>query len=602
MATPLSHDTSHSALRTVAVVGLGTMGTGIVEVLARAGRTVVGIDISEAAAVRAVAAVEAATSRAVARDRLTGPERTDLLARISTSTELRAAADADLVIEVAPESYEIKQQIFRELDAVVRPDTVLATGTNALSVTRLAAESSRPERVLGLHFFNPAPAMRLVEVVSSVLTSPDAVTAVTRLALDLGKEPVAVGDRPGFVADGLLFGYLNQAAAMYEAKYASREDIDAAMRLGCGLPMGPLALLDLIGVDTARTVLEAMYAESHDRLHAPAPILGQLSAAGLTGRKSGRGFYTYEASGSATVVRDALTPLSGGGPVAGRAVHSVGVAGSGTMASGIAEVFAKAGHEVVLAARSAEKAQAAKARIGASLARSVDRGRLTAEAAARVLDRITPAGSYDAFAEVDLAVEAVAEDLDVKRQLFGTLDKVCRPGAVLATTTSSLPVIACARATSRPQDVIGLHFFNPAPAMKLVEVVRTVLTSDETHATARGVCAGIKKHAVDCGDRAGFIVNALLFPYLNNAVKMVQEHYASLDDIDAAMRLGGGYPMGPFELLDVVGLDVSLAIERVLHREFRDPGLAPAPLLEHLVAAGCLGRKTGRGFREYARR
>jgi 3-hydroxybutyryl-CoA dehydrogenase len=272
------------------------------------------------------------------------------------------------------------------------------------------------------------------------------------------------------------------------------------------------------------------------------------------------------------------------------------------MASGIAEVFAKAGYAVVLAARSAEKAETAKARIGKSLARSVDKGRLTAEAAARTLELITPTGTYDDFADVDLAVEAVAEDLEVKRQLFATLDKVCKPGAVLATTTSSLPVVACARATSRPQDVIGMHFFNPAPAMKLVEVVRTVLTADDVHATVREVCAKIRKHPVDCGDRAGFIVNALLFPYLNNAIKMVQEHYASLDDIDAAMRLGGGYPMGPFELLDVVGLDVSLAIEKVLHREFRDPGLAPAPLLEHLVAAGCLGRKTGRGFREYARR
>ncbi|MZD04232.1 3-hydroxyacyl-CoA dehydrogenase family protein, partial [Streptomyces sp. SID5785] len=252
--------------------------------------------------------------------------------------------------------------------------------------------------------------------------------------------------------------------------------------------------------------------------------------------------------------------------------------------------------------RSEEKAEAAKARIAKSLKRSVDKGRTSAEAAEQTLARITPAGSYDAFADVDLALEAVAEDLDVKQQLFATFDKVCKPGAILATTTSSLPVVACARATSRPQDVIGMHFFNPAPAMKLVEVVRTVLTSDEVHATVRDLTLKVRKHPVDCGDRAGFIVNALLFPYLNNAIKMVEEHYATLDDIDAAMKLGGGYPMGPFELLDVVGLDVSLAIEKVLHREFRDPGLAPAPLLEHLVAAGCLGRKTGRGFREYARR
>ncbi|WP_314174372.1 3-hydroxyacyl-CoA dehydrogenase family protein [Streptomyces winkii] len=589
-------------LHTIAVVGLGTMGTGIADVLARAGREVVGIDISDAAARQAAAAFEASTARAVQRERMTEAERQDALARFRTFTDLGAAAEAELVIEVVPEDYDTKCQVFAALDTVVKPDAILATGTNALSVTRLAADSDRPERVLGLHFFHPAPKMKLVEVVSSVLTSPEAVAAVTELARDLGKEPVAVGDRPGFVADGLLFGYLNQAAAMYESRYASREDIDSAMRLGCGLPMGPLALLDLIGIDTARTVLDAMYADSHDRLHAPAPILRQLSDAGLTGQKAGRGFYSYEAPGSSVTVADSETPDDGAARTQGRPVSSVGVAGSGTMASGIAEVFAKAGYDTVLAARSEEKAEAAKARIAASFERAVKKGRMTEEDRDAALARVSPAGSLDALAGVDLAVEAVTEDLTVKRELFARLDEVCKPGAVLATTTSSLPVVACARATSRPQDVVGMHFFNPAPAMKLVEVVRTVLTGDEAHATVREVCGRVRKHPVDCGDRAGFIVNALLFPYLNNAVKMVEQHYASLDDIDAAMRLGGGYPMGPFELLDVVGLDVSLAIEQVLHREFRDPGLAPAPLLEHLVAAGCLGRKTGRGFREYARR
>ncbi|MEO3974555.1 3-hydroxyacyl-CoA dehydrogenase NAD-binding domain-containing protein [Streptomyces sp. CAU 1734] len=591
-----------TSLRTIAVVGLGTMGSQIAEVLARAGREVIGIDISEEAAARAVASLEAATARSVALSRITGAERSGILARFRTRTGLASAAGADLVIEAVPESYEVKQRVLAELDTVVRPDALLATGTNALSVTRLAAGSAHPERVLGMHFFNPAPAMKLVEIVSSVLTSPAAVAAVTALARELGKEPVHAGDRPGFVADGLLFGYLNRAAAMYESKYASREDIDAAMRLGCGLPMGPLALLDLIGIDTARTVLEALYAESGDRLHAPAPILGQLGGAGLTGRKAGRGFYAYAAPGSPEVLPDALTPRPAGAAAAGREVRSVGVAGSGTMASGIAEVFARSGHAVVIAARSAEKARVAGERVAASLDRSVAKGRMTAEARQSALERITAAGSPDALSGVDLAVEAVAEDLAVKRRLFAELDRVCKPGAVLATTTSSLPVVACARATSRPGDVVGMHFFNPAPAMRLVEIVRTVLTSDEAHATVTAVTAAIGKHPVDCGDRAGFIVNALLFPYLNNAIKLVGEHYASPDDIDAAMRLGGGYPMGPFELLDVVGLDVSLAIERGLHREFRDPGLAPAPLLEHLVAAGCLGRKTGRGFREHTRR
>ncbi|MCX4746114.1 3-hydroxybutyryl-CoA dehydrogenase [Kitasatospora sp. NBC_01287] len=585
---------------TVAVVGLGTMGAGIAVAIARSGRRVIGIEADGAAAARALARIEEATSHAVDRERLTAEERAALLALISVDERLEAAAAADLVIEEVPEQLELKREIFAELDRICPAGTVLATGTTSLSVTRIAAATARPERVLGLHFFNPVHAMKLVEVVRTVLTTPQVAEQAAEFARSMGKEPVAAGDRAGFVVNGLLFAYLNQAAAMFESRYATREDIDAAMRLGCGLPMGPLALLDLIGVDTARTVLEAMYEQSRDRLHAPAPILGQLVAAGLLGRKTGRGFYSYEAPGSSKVVAE-----SGATAVtrpAGRPVTSVGVCGSGTMATGIAEVFAKAGYPVTLVARGQEKAEKAKAQLARSLDRSVEKGRLTAEQRDAALALVTPTGRQADLAEADLVLEAVAEDLAVKRELFAALDKICKPGAVLATTTSSLPVISCASATGRPRDVIGMHFFNPAPAMKLVEVVSTVLTDPEVTATVLAVCAEVRKHPVECGDRAGFIVNALLFPYLNDAVRMLEEHYATVDDIDTAMKLGCGYPMGPFELLDVVGLDVSLTIERVLHQEFREPGLAAAPLLEHLVAAGCLGRKTGRGFRDHARR
>ncbi|KJY32195.1 3-hydroxybutyryl-CoA dehydrogenase [Streptomyces sp. NRRL S-495] len=585
---------------TVAVVGLGTMGTGVAVAVARSGRRVIGIEADENSAARALARIEESTAHAVARERLTAEERAGLLARLTVGHTLDAAAEADLVIEEVPEQLELKRQVFAELDRICPAGTVFATGTTALSVTRIAAATARPDRVLGLHFFNPVHTMKLVEVVRTVLTAPQVAEDAAALARDLGKEPVAAGDRAGFVVNGLLFAYLNQAAAMYESKYATREDIDAAMRLGCGLPMGPLALLDLIGVDTARTVLEAMYEQSRDRLHAPAPILGQLVAAGLLGRKTGRGFYTYEAPGSSRAVDTTAGPARPG--VAGREVRSIGVCGSGTMATGIVEVFAKAGYPVLLAARSLEKAERAKAQLAKSLERSVAKGRLTEEQRDAALGLVTPVGQYGELADVDLVVEAVAEDLGVKRELFTALDAIVKPGAVLATTTSSLPVVACASATRRPQDVVGMHFFNPAPAMRLVEVVSTVLTAPDVTATVLELCAKVRKHPVECGDRAGFIVNALLFPYLNDAVRMLQEHYATVDDIDTAMKLGCGYPMGPFELLDVVGLDVSLTIEQVLHQEFREPGLAAAPLLEHLVAAGCLGRKTGRGFRDHARR
>jgi 3-hydroxybutyryl-CoA dehydrogenase len=584
----------------VAVVGLGTMGAGIAEIAARSGRRVIGIELDATAADAARLRIEECTAHSVERGRISAEQRAALLQRLSITHELAEAARAQLVIEEIPERLELKLELFAELDRLCPPETVLATGTTALSVTRIAAATLRPERVVGLHFFNPAPVMELVEVVRTVLTTDEAAQAAAEFARQLGKSPVAVGDRPGFIVNGLLFAYLNQAAAMFESRYATREDIDAAMRLGCGLPMGPLALLDLIGIDTAQTVLEAMYAQSQDRLHAPAPVLGQLAAAGLLGRKSGRGFYSYAAAGSSQVVPEATRAAPR--RAAGRTVREIGVCGSGTMATGIAEVFAKAGYPVLLVARSQEKADRARAALAKSLDRMVGKGRLSEPDRDAALGRVTASGSLEDLASADLVLEAVAEDLLVKQELFGSLDKICKPGAVLATTTSSLPVIRCATATGRPQDVIGMHFFNPAPAMKLVEVVSTVLTAEDVTATVLELCQSVRKHPVVCGDRAGFIVNALLFPYLNDAVRMIGEHYASVDDVDTAIRLGCGYPMGPFALLDVVGLDVSLTIEKVLHAEFREPGLAPAPLLEHLVAAGCLGRKSGRGFRDHARK
>jgi 3-hydroxybutyryl-CoA dehydrogenase len=344
-----------------------------------------------------------------------------------------------------------------------------------------------------------------------------------------------------------------------------------------------------------------MYKQGRDRLHAPSPVIKQMVSAGLKGRKSGRGFYTYAEPGSSQVVPDHLTPRPDGeSGVQTRPVSRVGVVGSGTMATGIIEVFAKAGLDVVYVARAESKVEQVRTVIAKSLEKAVQRGKLTEQARDEALSHLTGTTSLEDLRDVDLAVEAVVEDLAVKRALFENLDEICKPGVILATTTSSLPVVECAAATKRPQDVVGMHFFNPAQIMKLVEVVSTVSTADDVVATVRELCAQIGKQAVTCGDRSGFIVNALLFPYLNDAVKMLQANYASADDIDTAMKTGCGLPMGPFELLDVVGLDVSLAIQRELYLEFREPGFAPAPLLEHLVTAGYLGRKTGRGFRTYA--
>ena len=586
---------------TVGVIGLGTMGAGIVEVFARNGFDVVAVDVDEAAVDRGRSHLQHSTDRAVSRGKLTTEDQAALLGRVTFTSDLGDLKDCQLVVEAVPEHLDLKKEIFAKVDGIVAPDAVLATNTSSLPVTEIAVATDNPKRVVGMHFFNPAPVLKFVEVVRTVVTEDEVFEDVTALAQRLGKQPVVVGDKAGFIANALLFGYLNHAVSMFESRYASREDIDAAMRLGCGYPMGPLALMDLIGLDTAYEILDTMYKQGRDRLHAPSPIIKQMVSAGLKGRKSGRGFYTYAEPDSSQVATDHLTPRPDGeSGIEKRAVSRVGVVGSGTMATGIVEVFAKAGYDVVFVARADSKVEAVRAALTKSLEKAVQRGKLTEEARDEALGHVTGTSRLDDLRDVDIVVEAVVEDLGVKRALFENLDEICKPGAILATTTSSLPVVECAAVTKRPQDVVGMHFFNPAQVMKLVEVVSTVSTAPEVVATVQDLCAKVGKHAVTCGDRSGFIVNALLFPYLNDAVKMLEANYATADAIDTAMKTGCGLPMGPFELLDVVGLDVALAIQRQLYLEFREPGFAPAPLLEHLVTAGYLGRKTGRGFRTYA--
>jgi 3-hydroxybutyryl-CoA dehydrogenase len=283
------------------------------------------------------------------------------------------------------------------------------------------------------------------------------------------------------------------------------------------------------------------------------------------------------------------------------AIERVGIVGSGIMGSGIAEVAAKAGVTVVLRSRKQESADAMVAALGASLAKQVSRGKLDEAEAGVISDRVSATADLDALADSDLVLESVVEDLDVKRQLFGELDRIVKDGAILATNTSTLPVVEMAVETSRPERVVGIHFFNPAPAMSLVEVIRTLVTSDETVAEAVAFAAACGKGPVVVEDRAGFIVNALLFPYLNNAVRMLENRTATRDDIDSAMKGGCNFPMGPLALLDLVGLDTSVAILDALYTEFRDPNYAAVPLLRRMVVAGHLGRKSGRGFYDYSR-
>ncbi|CAN5542720.1 3-hydroxybutyryl-CoA dehydrogenase [soil metagenome] len=586
-------------IENIGVVGCGTMGSGICEVVARGGKPVHFVEVSDAMVEKGLARIDSSLQRAVDRGKLDESEKTAIFERISGGTDFTALADCDLVVEAVPEVLDMKQDTFRKLDDVLRPDAIVATNTSSLGVIDVAVQTKRPDRVLGFHFFNPAPVMKLVEMITTVVTNPEVVELARTFAEDLGKTPVVVRDRAGFIANLLLFPYLNQAVGMVESGYALREDIDAAMRFGTGHPIGPIWLVDLIGIDSTNSIMERMYEQFGDVRYAPKPIIRQLKSAGFLGRKSGRGFYTYDKPNSSRVAANdaSVTP-----PVDGDVIASwgtVGVVGSGTMAAGIAEVCAKAGYDVIIRGRTVNKAQQAKGAVGTSLDRLVDKGELDPGGREDVMQRLTATDGLASLAECDLVIEAVVESLEIKRPLFEELDKITKPDCVLATTTSSLPVIEMAMATDRPSQVVGLHFFNPAAVMKLVEIIPTVRTDPATVMQMRALTEKIGKHGVLCRDRAGFIVNALLFPYLNDATRMLQDGYATAPEIDTAMRLGCAHPLGPFAVMDIVGLDVTLEICRALYAEFRDPGFAPVPLLEHMVSVGYLGRKVGRGFYTY---
>jgi 3-hydroxybutyryl-CoA dehydrogenase len=283
----------------------------------------------------------------------------------------------------------------------------------------------------------------------------------------------------------------------------------------------------------------------------------------------------------------------------GEDVRLLGVVGSGLMGSGIVEVAARAGQRVVFLEASDELVESGRHRIETSMARAVERGKLDAEASDETLARVSGTTDPNDLADVDLVIEAATEDADTKRAVFRRLDEVVRPEVVLASNTSSIPIVDLGAATKRADRVIGMHFFNPVPVMGLIEIVKAITTSDETVEFAREYGAALGKTTVLSRDRAGFIVNTLLIPYLNDAIRMLEEGFASREDIDAAIDLGLNHPMGPLRLADLIGLDTCAQIGDVLYEEFRDARFAPPPLLRRMVAARQLGRKSGRGFYEY---
>jgi 3-hydroxybutyryl-CoA dehydrogenase len=513
-------------IREVAVIGLGTMGAGIAEVFARAGIGVVAIEVDSTALNHGLGILDASLSKAVSRGKLAASEQAAIRARIRPATGFSEAAAVDLAVEVVPERMEIKRQIFAELDRVTSPAAILATNTSSLSVTAIAAATKHPGRVVGMHFFNPAPVMRLVEVVSTVLAEDGVADTVASLAGRLGKTPVQVSDRAGFVANALLLPYLNQAVGLLEAGYASPEDIDRTATAGIGLPMGPLALLDLIGLDTALSIMEVLHTEFGLPRYVPAPLLRRLADAGRTGRKAGCGIYDYgraDAAGNAGVI-----DYSGGNGVSSSAPDTVTLIGSGD------------------------------------------------------------------DAEADLATALASAGVNVTRNAAHPSE------LVLIAASVGRPVLPAALAAGRPEQSVGLHLPGGLAPGKLAELIQTSLSSDTAVAAGAALVAKLGLVHVCAPDRPGFLVGALLYPHLADAVNMVQDGYATALDIDTAMVLGCGYPQGPFQLLDAAGAAAVLAGLQAMYSAYGYPSFAPPPLLAEHAAAGIEFRSIGRGRQDPA--
>jgi 3-hydroxybutyryl-CoA dehydrogenase len=521
-------------IHSAGVVGLGTMGAGIVEVLARAGVDVVAVEINDDLLAAGRGRLEQSLGRALERGRISAADHAAVLGRVTFTVSRADLAAADVVIDAVPERLDIKSELFADLDKHCAPGTIFATNTSSLAVTRIAVATTRPERVIGMHFFNPAPVMRLVEVVYTVLTAPDTVAAVRDLAERCGKTPVVVGDRAGFVANALLFGYLNASARAAETGVAAVADIDAAVVASCGLPMGPLTLMDLIGLDVCLEVLETMFDETRDQRYASPPRLRRMVMAGQLGRKSGCGYYRYDGDRPVAAI-DAPAFAGGTASPAGRVRAVTGDAKSGLVAA-LGDVAVVGIDEV-----------------GDADLVVVDGGSRTASA--------------------DLA---------------GRVARIAPNAVIAVATTDEAPVATLIAQAADPARIVGLHV-PLAPRPGVVEVVATIRSSAAAVATTADALRARELTAVPCRDRPGHLLDMLVLPHLGDAVRMVDDGYATVDDVDAAMTLGCGYPSGPFAMLDAVGADE--ARSRLLHLAAAThlAALAPCPLLDELAATGTRG-------------
>jgi 3-hydroxybutyryl-CoA dehydrogenase len=545
------------AAAVIGVLGAGTMGAGIAQLACRSGAQTLLHDPIPAALEKGIESALAGLQKEAARGRLSAEDAQAAAERLAPVSDLGSFAPCELVIEAVPERLDLKHELYRALSEIVTEQCVLATNTSSLLVTAIAAAASRPERVVGMHFFNPAPVMRLLEVIAGVESSDEALALARATGEAMGKTVIDAKDGPGFIVNRCNRPFGLEALRLLQEQIADFETIDRICRMEGGFRMGPFELMDLVGVDTGLEISKSFYEQSFGESRwRPSLIAARYVAAGLYGRKSGRGYYNYTCDSPGHRDEDPA-PLDAGSPGHGEGV--VVISGDGVIADGIRAAATQAGYEV----RSPH----------------------------------TPTGGV----LPSLVIECNAEPAPANRGSHASDSQPDRRGA--SQPQGGARLLLCARGSLGALDpagsAVGFHILPPLQQAQLVELTRSDSSSPVAAARAERFFQALGKHVTWVGDAPGLVLGRIVCQVINESAFALGEGVGGAADIDTGMLLGLSHPHGPFEWADEIGLDHVLTVLEALSQEYREERYRPAPALRRMVQAGRLGRSAGAGFFDY---
>ena len=584
----------------VGIIGVGTMGSNIAILCARAGIETLIADENENNLNYGFENIQKFLSVGVSKEKLTETQKKTIEDSIHKVTSMQALNDCEIIIEAIVEDINAKKNLFKKLNSYVNEEAVFASNTSTLSITNLGSHSGRPDKTIGTHFSLPAALNKTVEISSGLQTSEETYEKTFKFLEKIGQIPSKTKDTPGFILNYFLSPFLNDCIHLIETGYTTPFDLDTAVKLGLGYKIGPMELLDIEGLDIHRTVSLSLYEQLKDPRYIPPDLVNKMIDSGSLGTKTGKGFYTYKKPGFfGTAEREDKSKQIKETINFPENIKKIGIIGLGTMGSGIAQVCLTSGFEVFGVEGNEEILKKGLEKIEGNLEVAVQRGKLESSSKSEILTRLQGSTEISSLTECDLVIEVIIENLDAKIKMFIELDNVVKIDSILATNSSCLSVSSIASSTNRSDKVLGLHFFNPPYAMKLVEVIQAIQTSEETFSFGKEFCKKIGKIPIPVQDRPGFLVNRLLIPYLNHAAQAFDEKLASREDMDRVISTGLGYPMGPLTLLDLVGIDVQTFVAEAMFKELGESRFMPPPILRRMTSARWLCRKSGIGFYEY---